>query len=617
MTWEGDQAVEECTDDDEATVVERRNAVLKAHRKKPELKIEVEESDGGPSSEDEYVDYKLGKNKSADRVCSDILEIRSIFLIYLFQRRTRQFSSESDSDSANETGKRRLSRIKGSPSASATQHGHLKRKAASVSESSPPSKKKKSSDAVDDPARKYCLGKLEELFRDVFLRYPHVRSETTDEDMDVNDSKKSKIIPKKIEELSEKEMEALINEAKQFARDLEGCVYDIYSEPDKQGNVHAGGKYKYVALSFPKILSVQLTFWPTCRDRFRMLQFNLSKVDRVIIHQRITSGNISPKEISLMSSTDLADEETKQSIKIAEKEALEHSILQKSAAPRAKITHKGLQDIEVVNGEASTAHEIERHREQEQEEEERRERERMARLRTVQRQRTASVSVPPESPTVLQSPSEQWGAPPPVPLHAMSPPDEAASSATSRAPFFTNTSPLSATPAEPSSFSEPELNLADLINIDDDQETVGITSSSPPNRPAIVKAAEPVSSSTDTSFSAPVLTGISPFAARPRASSFDLNALWNAPRNEPSSTPTEALPPPTTASTEVQSHDSNDKDDNMDLESQEANDQDFDMFLEEKEPELPAAPQVVTPQNVETLPPVWSGKVSFFHYYIL
>ena len=183
-----------------------------------------------------------------------------LFVLSLsFQRRVRQLSSESDSESANETGRRRLSRTKGSPSASATQ-GQLKRKATNVSESSPPPKKKKPSDAVDDPARKYCLGKLEELFRDVFLRYPHVRFETTDEDMDVNDSKESKIIPKKIEELNEKEMEALINEAKQFAQDLESCVYDIYSEPDKQGNVHAGGKYKYVALSFPRLLSVQLTF---------------------------------------------------------------------------------------------------------------------------------------------------------------------------------------------------------------------------------------------------------------------------------------------------------------------------------------------------------------------
>ncbi len=113
-----------------------------------------------------------------------------------------------------------------------------------------------------------------------------------------------------------------------------------------------------------------------------MLQFNLSKVDRVIIHQRITSGTISPKEISLMSSTDLADEETKQHIKLAEKEALEHSILLKSTVPRAKITHKGLQDIEDVNGEVATSREIELHKAREQEEEERRERERSARLRS-------------------------------------------------------------------------------------------------------------------------------------------------------------------------------------------------------------------------------------------
>jgi hypothetical protein len=83
VTWEGDQAVEECTDDDETTVVERRNAVLKVHRKTPEVKIEVEESDDGLSSEDEYVDDKLEKNKSADRVCYDVFKIYSIGLICL------------------------------------------------------------------------------------------------------------------------------------------------------------------------------------------------------------------------------------------------------------------------------------------------------------------------------------------------------------------------------------------------------------------------------------------------------------------------------------------------------------------------------------------------------
>jgi len=52
VTWEGDQAVEECTDDDEATIVERRRAILRVHRKVPDMKIEVEESDG---SNDEVV----------------------------------------------------------------------------------------------------------------------------------------------------------------------------------------------------------------------------------------------------------------------------------------------------------------------------------------------------------------------------------------------------------------------------------------------------------------------------------------------------------------------------------------------------------------------------------
>ena len=77
--------------------------------------------------------------------------------------------------------------------------------------------------------------------------------------------------------------------------------------------------------------------FPFYRNRFRTLQFNLSRPDRVVIHQRIISGGLSTKEISVMSSTDLTDEDTKQSIKLAEKEALEHSILQKQMVPRLKM----------------------------------------------------------------------------------------------------------------------------------------------------------------------------------------------------------------------------------------------------------------------------------------
>ncbi|KIY51834.1 hypothetical protein FISHEDRAFT_29202, partial [Fistulina hepatica ATCC 64428] len=151
--------------------------------------------------------------------------------------------------------------------------------------------------ASDDPTRKYCLGKFVEIFSDVFARYACEADESR--------------VP------SDEENGQAEKRARHFATELEQAVYDIYSEPDKSGQFHAGAKYK---------------------DRFRMLQFNLSKKDRVQLHKRIVSGQISPKEISLMSSTDLADEGTKQSIKMAEKEALEHSILQKTTAPHAKIT---------------------------------------------------------------------------------------------------------------------------------------------------------------------------------------------------------------------------------------------------------------------------------------
>ncbi|KAF8906293.1 hypothetical protein CPB84DRAFT_1770475 [Gymnopilus junonius] len=582
MTWEGDQAIEECSDD-EATIQTRRKTALKSRKRytelSPEPQVLPEESEESAGSEDEYVEDKeenVVKSKVGKRIAH------------------RRQSTVSDTDSAEEGGKRRLSRAKVSASpAPSVQHSTLKRKAtiASVSHPSPAHKRKRSEssqsqDPADDPARKYCLGKLEELFQDIFLRYPHVHVAVQADDggNDERSAEKygTKIVQKNLGELSEEEKNALINEAHQFAHELESCVFEIYSEPDKSGQPHAGGKYK---------------------ERFRMLQFNLSKVDRVIIHQRITSGTISPKEISLMSSTDLADEETKQSIKQAEKEALEHSILLKSTVPRAKITHKGLQDIEDVNMDVTSARELERLKEREQEEEERRERERMARLRTVQsqRQRTASISVPPESPTVQQTPpsEQEWGAPPPVPPHAMSPvlaKGDEASSVPSRPPLFLQTS---------SDFivSEPELNLADLINIDEEQEPTSTIAEQ--DSTTIFTPLPPDISQPSPTTATP--TGISPFAARqdkPRVGSFDLSALWNGPKEE--------SPVPTLASLEDTGVEGSDKDDAMDLESVEANDQDFDMFLEENPPE-PPSDLIVTPipmKDVESLPEVWSGKIT-------
>ncbi|RDB20911.1 Transcription factor bye1 [Hypsizygus marmoreus] len=561
MHWEGPDAVEEISDAESTKpTATKLPAAKRIKRDNPPEEL-PSESEAEPSSEDEYVAEDLiAKGKRATRHLA--------------------FTSESESevsDSGRRSRKNPSKKTSGSP---APSHGALKRKSHHTSHS-PPAKKKKSDvpSSTDDPARKYCLGKLEELFRDIFLRYPHVRVEPQSDD-DHNKAPEKSIVQKSLDELTEDEKTALVDESKQFADELEKCVFEIYSERDKHGHPSAGSNYK---------------------DRFRMLQFNLSKVDRVVIHQRISSGLITPKEISLMSSTDLADEETKQSIKIAEKEALEHSILTPTTAPRAKITHKGFEDIEDIRGEVTSLLDEERSH---KEEEERRERERMARLKAQTRQRTASVSVPPESPIVAQQ-SHTWGGPPPIPAHALLPSDVSTSGYVSEANHsFGHTSADS---------MEPEINLADFINMDD--ETPAETSSKlPSNQPdAMESSASPTTQSSDLTPISP--TGISPFA--PKQDQFSLDTLWNAskagettvsvsplPPPPPPPPPQEPAPaPPNQASTD-------DKDVPMELETGGADDEDFDMFLEEKESDSAATSPEAQQAALDALPHVWSGKIN-------
>lgn len=555
MLWEGPAAVEECSD-------EEPNALKPAGKKsssgKPKQRspmFPLSESEGDPSSEDEYI---AEGSKSKSRIG---------------KRTTRRVSTSSESDSEMSDDNSRA-RLKKSPAANS---GRLKRKSHEPSHTPPPKRKKSAeSSATDDPARKYCLGKLEELFRDIFLRYPHLRTEN-DNGGDSNPVHGS-VVQKAPGDSTEEEKTVLVDRSKQFAADLESCIYETYSEPDKQGKHSAGPKYK---------------------DRFRTLQFNLSKADRIIIHQRIASGLLAPKEISTMSSTDLANEETKQSIRIAEKEALEHSILTPTTVPRAKITHKGLEDIEDIHGEtARSSLDQERAR---IEEEERRERERMARL-TVQRQRTASVSVPPESPVMHHA----WGAPPPVPAHAMSmsmsPTDEAGPS---NPPYPNDRSTVNSSyvhSTTETSVPESELNLADFINMDDevpsavDAGTKDSVASPPSGSPMVEDSPLPAATQTSATSST---TGISPFAARPESprTSFNLAALWNAPNNEAPPPPPEKEEQQVPSKVTIVASD----------EITGADDQDFDMFLVEKDQgtsadELQAA--------FDALPQVWSGKIT-------
>ncbi|KAF9645365.1 hypothetical protein BDM02DRAFT_3120313 [Thelephora ganbajun] len=366
-----------------------------------------------------------------------------------------------------------------------------------------------------------------------------------------------------------------------------------------------------------------------------MLDFNLKKPDRAALHKRIVSSVITPVALAHMSSTDLASEAEKESIKQAEQEALEHSILQKTVAPRAKVTHKGLQDIEDIDGRPA-ARDLDL--DKEMEEEERRERERTARMRMRSATLTSgSGSVPPESPTVPDHPSSVgWGGPPPIPFHLQQSPISPL--ATDR-PLFAQTQSELLTPANGQ--VEGELNLADLINIDDDgHDSVMVVDTSPAPAVAGIDTEDGPETLTAGIPQSPVVsqsarpTGISPFAVntsqpdltiRP---SFDLNSVWSAPVPSPKKENEEAIggpeksgepvEPPPDLGKELELKDPFVDDDI--LGGAAADDKDFDMFLE-ADPDAdslegrsasanppPDAP--VKEPSFDELPQVWLGSLS-------
>ncbi|KAF8141535.1 hypothetical protein EV363DRAFT_1425646 [Boletus edulis] len=514
------------------------------------------------------------------------------------KRRTRHAAYASDSDHSDHIPDTRKFSTPFSEErrASPATSTHLKRKPG-VSHQGREPKRKKSSDAPvsvdDDPARKYCLGKLRDMFRPVFIRYPHA---------DTADASGNKV-DLKAEDLTDEDKQRLQNEADVFASELEQCLFELYGEPDKHGKQGVGPKYK---------------------ERFRMATFNLSQADRVAIHKRICYATISAKELSQMSSTDLANEETKQSIKLAEIEALEHSILQKTLVPRAKITHKGLQDIEDVNGESPTLlREREKEREKEDDErreEERRERERQARLKAAeqhQRDRASSISqgsIPPESPIVPQSAT--WGGSFPMHHDSYSPPASDSIRPPVHPLFAPSASDLQTSP-------EPELDITDLIHLDDEpapQDSFGDHLPTPALEASVMPSAAdhptptplelvplpPLTippSSSESSAVSPTQLVKPETPARP---SFNLNTLWSSPKTEPSSQEIAKQPEPE----QEQEHKSHPIE--VDAVSCMATDQDFDMFLEKDQEadgvqdERPRDPEAA----FQAAPLVWIGKVA-------
>lgn len=116
----------------------------------------------------------------------------------------------------------------------------LKRKNSSAQP--PASKRAKSSDdltAQGDPVRKYCLGKLDEVIRAIFLEYPLVKSKDA-----VENDREIEVKGGEGAVLTDEEKQTVEQNASAFVAELEECLYHTYSETDKGGRPTAGGKYK-------------------------------------------------------------------------------------------------------------------------------------------------------------------------------------------------------------------------------------------------------------------------------------------------------------------------------------------------------------------------------------
>jgi hypothetical protein len=131
------------------------------------------------------------------------------------------------------------------------QPGMLKRKqsisATGVATASTATKRKRAesnASAAEDAARKYCLGKFAEMFMGIFMQYPYVQENNTEED---GADRKKATAERKPEELTEEDKTQLRERASAFATEVEQAVFDTYAEPDKSGKPGAGVKYKYVS----------------------------------------------------------------------------------------------------------------------------------------------------------------------------------------------------------------------------------------------------------------------------------------------------------------------------------------------------------------------------------
>ena len=195
---------------------------------------------------------------------------KNVARIFPEQRRIRRMESSDEdedvSDDAEDDGQPKAKRSKlsrgsrptkarstESPGPGQSLPSKLKRKQSSA-EGDPPTKKSKTSGGPnDDPTRKYCLGKLEEIFSNIFLTFPYfppegsVKIEGRDADglgPNVTRSASDKGFTKTMTELTDEEKAQLEEKARAYATQVEVAVFEAHAEFDKAGSPSAAGKYK-------------------------------------------------------------------------------------------------------------------------------------------------------------------------------------------------------------------------------------------------------------------------------------------------------------------------------------------------------------------------------------
>lgn len=218
--------------------------------------VESTDDTEGEGSEDDYVGEVGRKRIKTNKVSAQslstctIINFSSITIIKTFRRQSlSSIKSDSDSDDGSEGIRRkRLTKRnvrtthnkKSSMPPPVETSTMLKRRSSSATQSS--SKKLKTRDSEsgrDDPLRKYCLTKLEEIIKPMFLESFEFEAREMSES-GVNDENKD-AVPS---ELTEEQQQIIDQKASSFVTELERCMMDVYAEPDKQGATHAGGKYK-------------------------------------------------------------------------------------------------------------------------------------------------------------------------------------------------------------------------------------------------------------------------------------------------------------------------------------------------------------------------------------